>query len=250
MFNKLIIMQKNGVIFLIFIILISCAVEAKLIFKEYSLSKTEHAIIDINYPRAEGLEPTANVINTTIETYIAEQINMSEDSLTSLSIDAVVKQFDHEYIVFKEEFPESVQKWEALIDSEVTYESIELICVAVNSYLDTGGAHGNSYIEFLNFNPENGSTLELTDLINNIKEFTSLVEQFYLDETEEVTNSEGFGDSFFGKGFQLPESIGFSDEGIIILYNTYELASYSQGITEFTIPYEEASSFLKFGLSF
>ena len=74
--------------------------------------------------------------------------------------------------------------------------------------------------------------------------------QFYLDETEDVANSEDFGDSFFGKRFQLPESIGFSDEGVIVLYNTYELASYSQGITEFTIPYEEANSFLKFGLSF
>ena len=46
-------------------------------------------------------------------------------------------------------------------------------------------------------------------------------------------------DYFFGKDFQLPESIGFSDEGVIILYNPYEIASYSQGIIEFTIPYNE-----------
>lgn len=49
-------------------------------------------------------------------------------------------------------------------------------------------------------------------------------------------------DYFFGKDFQLPESIGFSDEGVIILYNPYEIASYSQGIIEFTIPYEEIES--------
>ena len=51
-------------------------------------------------------------------------------------------------------------------------------------------------------------------------------------------------DEFFGKDFQLPETIGYSDEGIIILYNPYEIASYAQGIVEFTIPFEDVSSFL------
>ena len=51
-------------------------------------------------------------------------------------------------------------------------------------------------------------------------------------------------DFFFGKDFQLPETLGYSDEGLIVLYNPYEIASYSQGIIEFTIPYSEISSFL------
>ena len=44
--------------------------------------------------------------------------------------------------------------------------------------------------------------------------------------------------------FELPESLGYSDEGLIILYNPYEIASYAQGIIEFSIPYEDVNSFL------
>ena len=62
------------------------------------------------------------------------------------------KQFDTEYANFKNQFADSDQKWEALIDGEVTYESPELISIAINSYLDTGGAHGNGYVKFFNFN--------------------------------------------------------------------------------------------------
>ena len=43
----------------------------------------------------------------------------------------------------------------------------------------------------------------------------------------------------------LPENIGFSDEGVILLYNVYEIAPYSEGITEFTIPFEEVLKYIK-----
>ena len=246
MFNKpMFVVKKICCVFLITNIFLSCAVEAKLIFRAHYLSKTEHAIIDINYPKAEGSDVVAHRINEVIEGYIARQIDMSTDSVSNLSLDQAIKQFDDEYRSFKITFPESAQKWEALIDSEVTYESSDLVSIAVNTYLDTGGAHGNSYIEFLNFDPLTGNLLKLTDLINNIEDFTTLVESYYIKETEVDATEEHLENAFFGKGFQLPESIGYSDDGIIILYNTYEIASYAQGILEFTIPYEDVTHLLK-----
>ncbi|OUR93941.1 hypothetical protein A9Q87_04330 [Flavobacteriales bacterium 34_180_T64] len=238
-------MRKNWCVLLLTIGFLSCAVEAKLIFKEFYLSKTENAIIEINYPKAEGSDPVAQTINTTIESHIAKQIDMSEDTLVNPSLEIVVKQFDDEFIAFKKDFPATAQKWEALIDSEVTYESNDLISIAINSYLDTGGAHGNSYIEFLNFDPTTGHVLKTSDLIRELEGFTALVETYFLKEEATKSEEEQIEDVFFGKGFQLPESIGFSDDGVIILYNTYEIASYAQGITEFTIPYEDANPYLK-----
>jgi hypothetical protein len=52
-------------------------------------------------------------------------------------------------------------------------------------------------------------------------------------------------DFFFGKPFQLPENIGFSDDGLVLLYNVYEVASFNQGYTEFVIPFEDIASYLK-----
>jgi hypothetical protein len=51
-------------------------------------------------------------------------------------------------------------------------------------------------------------------------------------------------DFFFGKDFVLPENIGYNEEGLLLLYNTYEIASYAMGITEFTIPYSEINNLL------
>ena len=52
-------------------------------------------------------------------------------------------------------------------------------------------------------------------------------------------------DFFFGKPFQLPKNIGYSDDGLVLLYNVYEVASFEQGYTEFVIPFDEIKSYLK-----
>jgi hypothetical protein len=234
------ILKKINLIVVLVLVVVSCKKEVKIDFTEAQIETLENAEISINFPKAEGSKDVANRINTTLQNYIVNQTNLSEDSLTTASIEDAVRQFDTEYIRFKTDFPESSQKWEAFIDGEVTYRSPEVICIAINSYLDTGGAHGNTNVRFFNFNPQTGSLLKTNDLIADVKGLSEIVKQKLKEEIKDY-NSE---DSFFGEKFQLPETLGFSDEGIIILYNPYEIASYAQGIIEFTIPYEDVNSFL------
>ncbi|RKE98996.1 DUF3298 and DUF4163 domain-containing protein [Ichthyenterobacterium magnum] len=234
-------MKKIIILLLIISTSISCKKEVTLNFKEQNISLTENAVIDINYPKAEGSKDIANLINKKIENYIVNQTNMTEDSLVEVSIDDAIKKFNQEYIDFKNEFPDSSQQWEAMIDGEVTYQSPELICIAINSYLDTGGAHGNSYIKFLNFDANNGVQLHKKAIIKDEEVFSNIVSNFLKAEIE----NESIENIFFEGNFKLPESIGFNDEGVIILYNAYEIASYTQGITEFTIPYDEIEQAIK-----
>ena len=102
-------------------------------------------------------------------------------------------------------------------------------------------AHGNSYIKFLNFDANNGVQLNKEAIIKDKKAFSNIVSKFLKAEIE----NESIENIFFEGNFKLPESIGFNDEGVIILYNAYEIASYAQGITEFTIPYNEIEQTLK-----
>ena len=46
--------------------------------------------------------------------------------------------------------------------------------------------------------------------------------------------------------FTLPVNIGYTEEGLILAYNVYEIAPYSTGLIDFTIPYEEADDYLVF----
>ncbi|TXD82187.1 DUF3298 and DUF4163 domain-containing protein [Subsaximicrobium wynnwilliamsii] len=237
--------KKLALLVLLPAMILSCAEEVKVNFEEAQIKTTEAANINFNYPKATGTKTVAERINQSIENYVANQTNMANDTLRNVTIDEAVKQFNFEYKRFKSDFPEAAQQWEAFVDGEVTYKSPELICIYINSYLDTGGAHGNTVVRFLNFDAQTGELLEKEALINDRAAFLKIVQQHFQSETKPQDQGETTEDFFFGKDFQLPESIGFNDEGVVILYNTYEIASYAQGITEFLIPYAEVNSLLK-----
>ncbi|NRA91375.1 MAG: DUF3298 and DUF4163 domain-containing protein [Psychroserpens sp.] len=220
----------------------SCADEPTLDFSEESIERSDKAEIAINIPLAEGDQERSDLINSTLNNYIVSQCNLSEDSAGQLSLEDALVQFENEFEAFKTKFPDSAQQWEFFVDGEITFSSEHLICIALNTYLDTGGAHGNTNITFFNFNPETGEQFSLSELIDDSNSFSSLVEQELMKHLSAKDKGNTAEDYFFGKDFQLPESIGFSDEGVIILYNPYEIASYSQGIIEFTIPYEMIDS--------
>ncbi len=249
MFNNSIIILKKISLFLgVFLVLFSCKKDSPLLFKDQTIEKTENANIAISYPKAEGDTPIAERINKTIENFLANEINMSEKAANNLTLDEAIKGFDQEYKTFKHDFSDSTQQWEALIESEVNYESEHIICIAVNSYLDTGGAHGNSHVNFLNFDKRTGNLLKREDIIADEDAFKSIAKSYFEKATKPLSDDESEQDMFFGEAFQLPENIGFNEEGVILLYNIYEIASYAQGVTEFVIPYKEATPFLKIQL--
>ena len=237
-------MKKYSLLLVLLTLVYSCEKEVNIDFSEDNIESSKSTEISINFPKAEGTEAVASKINKTISTYIVNQINLSEDTIENITIDDAVNTFNDAFNSFKSDFPESSQKWEAFIDGEVTYRSPEVICIAINSYLDTGGAHGNTTVKFFNFDPQSGKLLRKKDLIDNMGAFSEVVQQQLLEIIKANGENDSMADVFFGKDFQLPETLGYSDKGLIILYNRYEIASYAQGIVEFTIPFEEVNSYL------
>lgn len=235
---------SKSLIFLTIILLVftSCKEDVSLTFEDVVYEPETISEVDILYPKVKEQHTVATLINSEIEHYISQQINFSDT--TSLSIEEAVKLFDNDLKQFKNDFPESHQYWELSIEGEILYQSPQLICIGISSYSYTGGAHGNDRIDFLNFDPETGKLLSITDIVEDMKGFSNLVET-HLEQTIKTEKNESIEDYFFDEEFKLPESLGFNEEGIIILYNKYEIASYAQGITEFVIPYEEVDSFLK-----
>jgi len=237
-------LKKYSFIVIILTLIFSCKEEIKIDFLEQNIERNDVTEISINFPKAEGTKDIANKINKTISDHIVSQMNLNEDDPSTVSIDNAITTFNTEFKNFKNDFPDTAQKWEAFVDGEVTYRSPEIISIAINTYLDTGGAHGNTNVVFFNFNAQTGELFKTKDLIKNIEALSDVIKEKLKDEIKANSDNESMEDEFFGKEFQLPESLGYSDEGIIILYNPYEIASYAQGIIEFTIPFEDVSSFL------
>ena len=175
-------------------------------------------------------------------------MNMADTSENNISVSEAISAFNKEYKAFKDDFQDSSQKWEVKVDGEVIYESPEVICLSLQSYIDTGGAHGNGKVTFLNFNPETGAILNQNDIINNTAEFKKIAEKAFKEQTKPKDSNETIEDFFFGEDFQLPSNIGFTDAGLVLLYNNYEIASYAQGITEILLPYSQIKDVLKLNL--
>lgn len=246
MFNKtLFLLKKIIYLLLVSLVVTACNEDIKLSFETQHIDKSADAVISIKYPKAIGTKLVAEKINQKIEHVIANEMNMAETTENDMSIKDAVAQFDDEYKTFKKDFQDTSQKWEVKVDGKVLYESLEVITISLQSYIDTGGAHGNSRLTYLNFNPETGALLEEDDIISNQSKFKAVAEKAFKDQTKPVDPDETIEDFFFGEDFQLPSNMGFTKAGLVLLYNNYEIASYAQGATKIILPYEVVKGLLK-----
>ncbi len=232
-------MFKTKFVALLFLIILFSCEEITLVnFTETNALYEDNAILELNIPKAEGNTSQAQAINKVIENHIANMLVFLEEPSDTLQLDYAIKAFDSEYKSFKDGFGESAMVWDASFDGEVTYQSTEIISIAINSYVNSGGAHGNLNITFFNFDAS-GTLLEFDDLFTDKDGFSEVVETHFEKETKDIDINY-----FFGETFHLPANIGFNDEGVAFFYNVYEIASYADGITEFTVPFEAIEGYL------
>ena len=223
-------------------IFISCEDQKALTFLEINMTAENNSIVETNIPQAIGTSDISNNINENIENVISGLLNIGDaDDVSVKTVEESITLFNNEFQSFKNDFPESAQQWEAQIDGDVMYQSPEIVSIALTSYINTGGAHGILTINILNFNTETGLKISNDSLFTNMDAFKSVAKPYFEKTIKEK------GNNFFDTDvFELPSNIGFSEEGVILLYNVYEIAPYSTGITEFTIPYDQISALLKF----
>lgn len=228
-------------IFSVFVFALSCKEEELAItFTEHNFSLDNNNIVEINIPKAIGIPSIATKINTTLENKVSAYLYASSsnnDSLKTIihSIDLFNKEFEN----FKTDFPDSKQVWEAQFDGDLLYQSNEIISLSLTSYINTGGAHGILNINFLNFNTQTGDLITNDQLINDLEGFKEVAKPFF---TESIKNKDMVITDV--NTLPLAKNIAYSEDGIIILYNTYEIAPYTSGIIEYTIPFETAAPFL------
>lgn len=224
---------------MILVLFTSCEEETDLAFSEINILEEKDAVVEINIPKAEGKNDIVNNINTSIEDFTNNALNIDSSNEAKNSLEESIAQFNISYLNFKNEMNDELQleltPWEAGVDGEVIYQSNNLISIAMNTYLNTGGIHGTSKISFLNFDAKTGNQLDYNDFITDKDELKKFLKFYFEKEVESIT----FDD------FKLPETIGISDEGVIILYNVNEIPSYTDKLTEFTVPFDEVERFLK-----
>lgn len=170
-----------------------------------------------------------------------------DDEIEATNIEEAIQSFKNGYLELKKIYPDEPVGWEANIAGTVTYENEEILSIQVNSYTFTGGAHGLSLTRFLNFDKGQGLEIETMELFKNSLEFQSFAESKFREQEKIPTlgsiNATGF--MFENDEFYLPQNIGLTQEGLLLFYEQYEIASYADGPIILTLPYKELKPFLK-----
>jgi hypothetical protein len=210
-------------------------------FSDVTITSENNAIVTVNIPKAIGNTLADNRINSEISQVIISALHIgNRDNITSKSVKESITNFNTEYESFLKIFPESEAIWEAQIDGEIMYQSPEIISIALTTFTNTGGATGILNISFLNFDSETGKRLENNQLINNLKDFKVKAEPYFKHAIEDI---DALLDS---EQFKLPVNIGYSDDGIILLYNIQDIAPYFDDVLEFAIPFEDVKDLLNY----
>ncbi|MBM1104917.1 DUF3298 and DUF4163 domain-containing protein [Aurantibacter crassamenti] len=244
--------MKNSLNFLLLLVLfIGCknANELTLTTASYTNESCANCPnIKIKIPQVVNESRLAENINSNISKEISSILLFDEsEDLENFTIEESIKAFNESHAEITKLYPDEADIWEAEITGSVSYEDKNTLTIVLNSYLFSGGAHGYTSIQYLNFNKKTGKELKTWQIFKNKDAFKTYAESAFRKAEgiplDAPINSTGF--MFEQDSFNLPENIGFTNEGIRLQYNQYEVASYADGPIEITLPYNEAQKYLK-----
>lgn len=163
----------------------------------------------------------------------------------SASLEGMSRQFFKTYAEYtvESEFPTI---WELETTSEVLFVSSRAISISMENYGYTGGAHPNSNMVLLNFDLSTGKPLELSALISDMQAMKRLAERAFRESRDLSPDADLNEAGFFGdNGFQLPANFGITPEGLYFYYNSYEIAAYAAGPTDFVLAWKDLGDLVR-----
>ncbi|MDR2010796.1 MAG: DUF3298 and DUF4163 domain-containing protein [Bacteroidales bacterium] len=190
-------------------------------------------------PIAEGNSSAAENINNKI--FETLKFFIAQEGDESSNYDELFDGFVRNYENFLINYPDYHVPWEAIVKGTVEYNSPEIINIRIELYTFTGGAHGNSYVNSLLFDPVTGKEFNINDVIKDINSLTRLAEKKFREKYNIPENGSInlTGLMFENDEFTLPHNLFFTKDGLLLFYNTYEIAPYVDGTKEILIPYDE-----------
>jgi len=199
--------------------------------------------IEVSYP--QFLNKSVNSllkINTMIEQEISNHLQsykfeQNRNSATQ-SLDKIVEDI---FFTFNQDIEQNKllpNTWVIELKGKLESKTKNTLTILISEYSYLGGAHPNSYQTYLNFNQETGALIELEEIISDPEAVLEIAEQqfrkiYNLSPEEPLTNA-----GLFENQLVLPENFAMTKEGLIFLYNPYEIGPYATGYYEFQISWE------------
>lgn len=232
-------------------------IEGEVKLNLYSLDKTDSVESSIQYMFYESIDlPYQDSINRMIKEYVSSVVSFGEETMTKdsdLSVKFMEAAIDKFAAVYYEEMAlyDDGEYFGAVWNSEtvieIHQENPEFTEVSFFNWDYSGGAHGNSWSEYLMLDTKTAKELKLSDFFSDVAELTSIAEVIFRADQEisPDVNLEETGFWFDDGIFVLNENFVFNENSIDFLFNPYEIAPYSAGLITLSIPLKEVEHLLK-----
>ena len=199
------------------------------------------ARLEMVYPLASGTTATqlVQMINDTLQQTLGQIIlTLNPEGDSTLDLALLADQFVQSYTDFVAEVPNYELGWWIESSYEIHKNTAKFISIELMISSFTGGAHPIGFSETFNFSLPDSRAITLDSLIRDEEGFLALVErEFKLARglpLSAVLQDEGF---FYNESFSLPANFVFTEEGLYLIYNVYDVGPYALGPTEILIPY-------------
>lgn len=161
----------------------------------------------------------------------------------------IAEGFIEDYLNFSSEIPDAASGWHYSAEIAVEVLTDTLLSLSTAEEFYTGGAHGGNGMYFININPVTGADFTLSNLLKPGYEgaLTTLGEKIFRS-VRELPDTSSLSENYFefpDDKFALNQNYGFTTEGIVFYYNSYEIAPYASGPTRVLIPYSEIKEWVK-----
>jgi hypothetical protein len=208
-------------------------------------SDTVYSNIELQLERIQLADSSvSSKINAFLEHTVAERLSVDEEVVTTGNLlDAAVS---FESACRGSQEGDWYRSWDYWGATSLLYQTSAICCVEFDEDTYTGGAHPLHFQSLFNFDVNTGNIVPWEEMFADTAAFSAIAEVHFWKMKEEAFGSELANEEFFWGGeFYLPENIGFVEEGVLLLYNEYEVAPYVYGAQYCFVPYTELKGILK-----
>lgn len=141
-------------------------------------------------------------------------------------------------------------RYEIVLGAQVRYSTPSVIVIELQSYLYSGGAHGMSAVQYVNWIPKLDKILTLTDMIlrGRMKAFEVALKKQHVKwlESNEFAQTDKADYSKMWP-FQFSDNAALMQDGIAVTFGHYVLGPYALGMPTIVVPYSELKGIINSG---
>lgn len=195
--------------------------------------------------QANGNSSLDRWINDEIKTFYQLDPGLSLRESTTAEMESYVLDYTELADDMREKGITATMDWQYEDNLLHTYHANDFLILNKYGYSYSGGAHGNAWSLFISLDLKNRRLMQLPDIITGDEEALPALLEKHLRKTYDIKDNESLQDFGLFELHILPNNnFYFDDKGLSFVYNQYEIAPYSAGMIEFTIPWGDLKELL------